>query len=89
MDSFEVTESQEVNPLANVLEDLNPPQVQNVTQSSNAHSMEGIYAAVKQVNFCLKSMERHLLFLQAKQAQTSQTLTDMLFVLINMFSSSS
>ena len=61
--------NQEVSPLSNVvLEDLNPPQVQHVAQSSNSHSLEDIYAAVQQVNFHLESMERHLLFLQEQQS---------------------
>ena len=64
--------SQEVSPLSNViLEDLDPSQVQHNTQSSNAYSLEGIYTVVQQVNFRLESMERHLLFLQKQQTQTS------------------
>ena len=83
MESFEIIESQEVSPLSNVvLEDLNPPQVQHVAQSSNAHSLEGIYVAMQEVNSHLEGMEKHLLF------QTFQTLTDLLCFLINMFSPS-
>ena len=82
--------SQEVSQLSNVvLEDLNPPKIQYVAQSSNSHSLENIYAAVQEVNSHLKGMERHLLFLQEQYAQTSQTRIDLLSVLTNILLSSS
>ena len=94
MESLKILESLDASPLHNVvLEELNPPFIQQPGQSSNAPSLENIYSLVREnnvrlenMNARLENMERHLLFLQKQQAQTSQIVTNLLNVLANLFS---
>ena len=69
--------------------ELNLSQFQQPDQSSTSHFLEDLYSLIQDTNSRLITIEQYLLFLQEQQAQTNQTLTDLMTILTKMLSSSS
>ena len=86
----EVIEVQDISHISTIGSvELNPPQFQQPAQSSTSRSLEDLYSLIQDTNSRVIAIEQYLLFLQEQQAQTNQTLTDLMTVLARLLSSSS